>query len=129
MTKKSSNILLISLILLLSLMCLIPAGIRHGWPLWLYFLSIAVFCSASCIGWWNSDYAFSPVPFDRMTRRDKVLHFISFTSLIIGCDFMLGMFGDGRIFVIIGCIIVLAFSFVQRHLTKTYGKGPEENQE
>ena len=130
MTKKSSsNILLLSLILILSLMVFIPTGIRHGWPLWLYFLSIAVLCSASCISWWNSDYAFSPLPLDKMTKRDKVMHFMSFTIMIIGFDFMLGMFGDGRILVIIGCIIVLAFSLVQRHLAKTYGKGPEENQE
>lgn len=121
MTTKSRNILTLSLSIALACMVVIPSGCRNDWPLWLYFVAIATLCLGICLSTWGSDYAFNPLPLEKMPRKDKVLHFISFTVTIIGLDFMLGLFGPEWWLAIIGCAIILACSFAQRYLAQKYG--------
>lgn len=127
MTQKSRNILLVALSLLLFSGMVIPAGCRNGWPLWLFFLTGVILCAGLCLSAWNMDFAFNPVPLDKFSRRDKALYFLSFFVMIVGFDFIFGLFGNGSISVIIGCAIFLAFPFVQRYLAKKYSKDPEKN--
>lgn len=73
------------------------------------------------------DFAFNPVPLDKFSRRDKALYFLSFFVMIVGFDFIFGLFGNGSMSVIIGCAISLAFPLVLRYLAKKYGKELEKN--
>lgn len=121
MTQRSRNILLVALSLLLFSGMVIPAGCRNGWPLWLFFLTGVMLCAGLCLSMWNMDFAFNPVPLDKFSRWDKALYFLSFFVMIVGFDFIFGLFGNGSISVIIGCAIFLAFPLVLRYLAKKYG--------
>ena len=121
MTKKSKN----SLLLCISLFCaciIIPWGIKNDWPLWLFFVTIPVLCAGICISWWGTDYGYDPLPLEKMSRKDKIIHYCSWLSMLTGFYLIGGMFGDARWLVLIGCAIMIASSFAQRYLAKKYGK-------
>lgn len=120
--RKKQNILSVSLAFVLACMVFIPSGCKNGWPLWLYFVAIVLFCGGIGYCCWNNPFITGPMPIDDMSGRDKVLYFSTFFILIFAFDMIFGMFGYAWWLVILGCLLSILSALALRYLTKTYCK-------